>query len=111
MDIAERIELIQSDVSSFPQVLKSELMIMDQRIADALTRVQTAITDAVTKEVGEVKALIQAGADPTEVVTALDNLATNITASVDKISDDAQATENPSTGEAGSGSSSGGTEG
>jgi hypothetical protein len=110
-EIGERLRLVQESVDQIPNVLKSELMIMAETLEEAVARnsqkVVDAISAAVTKEAGEIKALILAG-DNAAAIAALDKLGDNAAAAattgIDSVSDAATAT-NPSSGETGSGSS------
>lgn len=68
-------------------------MALDPAVAAKIEEVRQAVSDAVDKEVGDVKALITAGASPQAVLDALDVLKSNLTSKVDTI--DVTAGEHP----------------
>lgn len=69
---------------------------MDQSIKDALDAQGTAISEAVTKELGEVVQLIKDGkTDPTEIVAEINSRTQKLTDAIDSISTNAAAPADP----------------
>ena len=63
---------------------------MDPRVAAAIDRLKASVQTAITKEVADVKNRLATGElNTTDAVAAIDELATNLTASIDKIDTDA----------------------
>lgn len=64
-------------------------MALDPTVQAALDAAKQKIADAITKEVQDVKDLVNSGASTTEIVSALNDFGSNVAASIDTISTDA----------------------